>query len=83
MQTDEQRWLDNITQHEPKEVGRAEVATQTGPLMVRRVEVGGSPEFTLGFGEPAVEVKLLPGQVYRLVQMLIALADLAPAERKG
>ena len=80
-QTDEQRWLDKCKEHDPKEVGRAEIQTQSGPMVVKRVEVDGKPEFALSFGEPAVEVKLLPSQVYRLVQLLIALADLSPTER--
>jgi len=83
METDEQRWLNKIQQHEPKEVGRAQVETQNGVLVVKRVEVAGSPEFVLEFGDPMVEVKLLPAQTYRLVQLLIALADLAPAGKSG
>ena len=74
METDEQRWLKKFEEPNAVETARVKVVAENCEIVLARVETEGRVQFTMGVGDSVA--RLIPAQVLRLVQMLVALADL-------
>lgn len=78
MVTDEQNWLKKFEEPNAVETAKVKVVAENCELILARVETEGRVEFTIAMGNATA--RLIPAQVLRLVQMLVALADLEPGK---